>query len=773
MGIGDAQDLHILHNRQSQLLEGDYMSINLNKGIYDNRNYGKVGDFISGKLTPQSKLAFVSAYFTIYAYLQLKNKLDDIENLRFLFGEPRFLASLDPDKTDKKQFQIEDDKLTIPLTKRLYQNKAARECAEWIDAKCEIKSMVKPNFLHGKMYHVTEANGREHAIMGSSNFTVNGLGFGGSPNIELNLKVADDRDRQDLLNWFDEIWNDDSGMVEDVKEEVLKYLAKLYASNAPKFIYYKTLYHLFEKFLSEQADKGMLTEKTGFFDSEIWNMLYSFQKDGVKGAINKLDRHNGCIIADSVGLGKTFEALAVINYYERLQYRVLVLCPKKLKDNWTVYQSALGNVLNPFKKDRYSYTVLYHTDLGRLKGISDANGITLENFNWGAWDLIVIDESHNLRGTPREKTNEEDEAIYNRVKFLLEKVIKSGVKTKVLMLSATPVNTNLKDLRNQIHYITEGDDTALLESLGIENISNTMKLAQSQFTKWVKDSKDGSRKTSELFSVLDSSLFKLLDELTIARSRKHIVHYYPDISKTNFSQRLKPISLSTNIDIKDRFLSYDKVNHEIKGYKLSLFKPSNFLKEEFRNLYEVPTSVKAFSQARREDFLVDMMKMNFLKRLESSVYSYTLTLDRSLTKIMLLEDKIARFEAQPEADTDFDVFDNEEIITEDEVLEEDEFFVGKKLRYKLEHLRLADWKTALQNDKDQLLSLYNSAIIVTPEHDAKLLRLKELIADKIKHPTNPGNHKIIIFTAFSDTADYLYEQLKDYLLNEWNCTLLW
>lgn len=278
--------------------------MNKNSGIRDNRKYGTVGDFISKNVNPNSKLAFVSAYFTIYAYQQLKNRLDKIDHLRFLFGEPRFLASMDPNKTDKKQFEIEDNKLVISLANRLVQSKTARDCAKWIEEKVEIKSMVKPNFLHGKLYHITNENGVEKALLGSSNFTVNGLGYGNKPNIELNIEVADDRDRADLLAWFDELWNEDKSLVEDVKDEVLKYLAKLYVHNSPEFIYYKTLYHLFEKFLGEQADKGLLTEKTGFFDTEIWNMLYSFQKDGVKGAINKLERHNGCIIADSVGLGK-------------------------------------------------------------------------------------------------------------------------------------------------------------------------------------------------------------------------------------------------------------------------------------------------------------------------------------------------------------------------------------------------------------------------------------------------------------------------------------
>jgi len=759
-------ELHINANRFFFILEIRINLMNKNSGIRDNRKYGTVGDFISLNVTPNSKLAFVSAYFTIYAYQQLKNRLDKIDHLRFLFGEPRFLASMDPNKTDKKQFEIEDNKLVISLANRLVQSKTARDCAEWIREKVEIKSMVKPNFLHGKLYHITNENGVEKALLGSSNFTVNGLGYGNKPNIELNIEVADDRDRADLLAWFDELWNEDKSLVEDVKDEVLKYLAKLYVHNSPEFIYYKTLYHLFEKFLGEQADKGLLTEKTGFFDTEIWNMLYSFQKDGVKGAINKLERHNGCIIADSVGLGKTFEALAIIQYYERLQYRVLVLCPKKLKDNWTVYQSMAANKLSPFTRDRYSYTVMYHTDLGRARGTSDANSIDLANFNWGAWDLVVIDESHNLRGNPREKIDENDELSYNRAGFLLHKVIKEGVKTKVLMLSATPVNTNLKDLRNQIHYITEGRDDAFYESLGIESVSYTMKQAQSQFTNWVKSNKAGQKKSSQLFSALDSSLFKLLDELTIARSRKHIVSYYKDIDKKSFPKRLTPISVSTNIDLEGDFCSYDKVNEDIQAYKLSLFKPSSFVLEEFKELYEPTEKVKEFSQAQREDFLVEMMKINFLKRLESSVHSYTLTLGRALEKINSLQDKIAKFESGQTQDGDIYSFGDEDAVSPEEQDNSDDFTVGKKLKFELKHLDLEKWKEALSKDKDQLISLYNTASLVTPDKDAKLEELKQIITNKLKHPVNKDNKKILIFTAFADTADYLYEQLKDFIHKE-------
>lgn len=545
-------------------------SIN-SSSIRDNRDRGSVGQFLRDNIKAGSDLSIVSAYFTIYAYSQLKDQLNSINSLKFLFGEPTFIKSLDPSKTNKRDFKIEDDKLVIPIENRLTQKAAAKECSDWIQEKVEIKSMVKPNFLHGKMYHITQQSGVEKAVSGSSNFTVNGLGLGGNPNIELNMLVDNDRDRTDIKQWFTELWNDETGLVEDVKAQVLKYLEQLYVENEPEFIYFKTLFHIFENYLDEQKKGGLLTTQTGFFESEIWKMLYEFQQDGVKGAINKILKHNGCIIADSVGLGKTFEALAVIRYFELLNYRVLVLCPKKLSSNWTIYQSSQGNTLNPFKSDKFNYTVCYHTDLGRENGRSEANGIDLENFNWGAWDLIVIDESHNFRGNPMDKTKDDGTVRMNRAKWLMEKVIKEGVKTKVLLLSATPVNNNLRDLRNQVHLITEGKNDALFESTQIKDIALSLKNAQTQFTLWADNKKNPNRTVKQLIEKLDSSFFKLLDELTIARSRRHIKSFYKaeqEIGK--FPERIKPIAIYPNIDLKDRFYTYDELNKIILQYKLSV-----------------------------------------------------------------------------------------------------------------------------------------------------------------------------------------------------------
>jgi hypothetical protein len=782
----------------------------INSSIRDNHSRGTVGDFLISNIKNGSELSIVSAYFTIYAYHKLKTELESVNHLNFLFGEPTFIKSLDPNKTNKRDFKIEDDKLVIPIENRLTQKAIARDCSEWIKSKVAIKSLVKPNFLHGKMYHIAQESGVEKAIVGSSNFTVNGLGLGGSPNIELNLIVDSDRDRMDVKEWFQEMWYADLSkedkeklnnqldiniheekIVEDVKDQVLKYLEQLYVENEPEFIYFKTLFHIFDKFLENQEKGGLLTTQTGFFESEIWDMLYEFQKDGVKGAINKILKHNGCIIADSVGLGKTFEALAVIRYFELLNYRVLVLCPKKLSGNWTIYQSSQNNSLNPFTKDKFNYSVLYHTDLGRKTGISAANGIDLENINWGAYDLVVIDESHNFRGNPMDKVKDDGSVRMNRPKWLMEKVIKLGVQTKVLLLSATPVNNNLRDLRNQIHLITEGKNDALFESTQIKDIAASLKNAQTNFSNWADAKKNPNRTVKQLIEKLDTSFFKLLDELTIARSRKHIKNFYKAESEVGkFPERLKPMSVYPNIDLEDQFFSYDTLNKKILDYTLSVFNPSKYVMEDLKGNYGIKTKAEKekekkekegrkskktksetedhksnepnFDQSDREHFLIGMMKVNFLKRLESSIESFEISMNRTIEKIKNLEKIIKEFQQlknDSEAEylaVDFEPDNDEKDENEDDA---DAWEVGKKLKFKLKDLNLDDWLTDLKKDKEALYDLYLRAKDINPSRDAKLSDLKNLIENKIYHPLNEGNKKVIVFTAFADTANYLYTEL--------------
>ena len=729
-------------------------------GIRDNHSRGKVADFLADKITSNSRLSVVSAYFTIYAYEALSKELNQIENLNFLFGEPRFIASLDPEKTDKKSFQIEDEGLE--LANRLQQKEVARRCSEWIRDKVDIRSIRQANLLHGKLYHIDDGR-REHALLGSSNFTRRGLGISATSNIELNLIVDSDRDRTDLKQWFDDIWHDEK-LVADVKEDVLRYLEQLYVNHAPEFIYFKTLYHVFERFLSGQEADAALFDQTAIVDTEIWNALFDFQKDGVKGAIHKINTHNGCILADSVGLGKTYSALAVIKYYELRNHRVLVLCPKKLRDNWTVYLAQNNSELNPFLKDRFSYTVLSHTDLSRESGKVD--GVDLATLNWGNYDLIVIDESHNFRNNTKGKRDEDGNLIRkSRYERLMDDIIRAGVKTKVLLLSATPVNNDLKDLRNQIYFVTEGRDTSFAQSFGLLSIKDTLTVAQKTFMEWAKRS--GDKDARELMDRLPAGFFTLLDELTIARSRKHIKKYYRASMAQigHFPKRKKPDSIFSEIDLKGRFLSYDKLNDEINNYQLSLYSPSRYVLPQFKAHYDAG-NVRNFSQESREKFLVGMMKVNFLKRLESSVHSFAITMERTVAKIEDLEARLKAFQQQQDAkaaDIQPDFFAEPE-EDDDELAEA--FQVGTKLKYDMAHLDVAAWLQDLTRDKQQLALLADAAQSVNAERDAKLAELKKLIEHKVRHPgtNNLGqeNRKVIVFCAFADTAAYLYEQLENW-----------
>ncbi len=735
--------------------------------IRDNYTQGSLGEYLREKIKPDSRLAFVSAYFTIYAYDRLRQQLDGIQELRFLFGEPSFLSNLDPDKSESKAFVLDDSK--IELSNRLQQKVVARECADWVRTKTQIRSVKQKGFLHGKLYHI-ENDGVNEAILGSSNLTVSGLGLGNRSNIELNLEVNDKRDREDLKRWFDELWAND-GLVQDVKDEVLKYLEQLYIDKPPEFVYFKSLYHIFEKFLADEEAAQILQDDIKMFDTGVWRMLFEFQKDGVKGAINKLLKYNGCIIADSVGLGKTFEALAVIKYFELKNQNVLVLCPKKLRDNWTIYK--VNDQLNPFNKDRYRYDVLSHTDLSRDGGYS--GDINLETINWGNYDLVVIDESHNFRNDTKGRRNDEGEVVRkSRYERLMDDIVKAGVRTKVLMLSATPVNTNLRDLRNQIYFATESKDDAFKDAMGIGSLRDTIAESQRRFTLWADPKKNPNRNVKDLLEQLPSSFFKLLDGLTIARSRRHVERYYKyEMQRIGpFPKRLKPHSLAPNIDLKKRFMSYDRLSSEIDDYELSLFQPSRFLIEEYRKEYEEKArsrGVRVFTQANREHFLIGMMKVNFMKRLESSIKSFEITMERTIAKIENLEDRITRFKKFQAENPELD-FDELKVETlEDEELQE-ALEVGEKFTYKMAHLKLDDWLTALRKDKEQLNILHAAALEITPDRDAKLAELKRLIEEKVKRPTTSRdgkpNRKVLLFTAFADTAAYLYDNLSDWVRND-------
>ncbi|MCC5804921.1 MAG: hypothetical protein JJU00_01215 [Opitutales bacterium] len=740
-------------------------------GIRDNTpEHGTAADFLREHIAPDSGLSFVSAYFTIQAYGALREMLDGIGNLRFLFGEPRFVQSLDPDRAEKKLFALTDDGLRV--TNQMQQRAVAKACARWIREKVEIRSIREAGLLHGKLYHIADGP-VENALVGSSNFTLRGLGMAASRNnIELNLVVNDNRDRRALKDWFQSLW-DNPGLVEDVKDEVLRYLARHYANNAPEFIYFLTLYHLFRDDLEGTKKADDQIRQTTLLDSAVWKMLFGFQKDGVKGAVNKLLQFNGCILADSVGLGKTFQALAVIKYFENRNERVLVLCPKKLRENWTVYRS--NSRLNPLMEDRFRYDVLSHTDLSRDGGM--AGDLRLEDIHWDIYDLVVIDESHNFRNNAPGRPRPDGTRPRSRYERLIDDIIRSGPRSKILLLSATPVNNQIADLRNQLSFIVGGDvtkdpgaDAALHKALSIPSIADTCRKAQAQFTAWSKQPADG-RSARELITSLGSDFFRLLDSLSIARSRSQIKRYYADEMERlgGFPRRERPRAEYPFIDTSDRFFSFEELDRQISKLTLSLYHPTAELRDdlppEVRLGYE--RHIGNFTQEGRERILIAMMKVNFLKRLESSVDSFRITLGNTVAKIRALEEKIELFQkrVRDNPDLDFDLMEEDDL--EAEGIAAEDLLIGGKLKVNLAHLNLERWIAKIRDDHGKLLVLLERANEVTPERDAKLARLKEIIAERRADPpaTADGrpNPKILVFTAFADTARYLYKHLRAWL----------
>jgi SNF2 family DNA or RNA helicase len=737
-------------------------------GLRDNHRRGKVGDFLDAKICDSAKLSFVSAYFTLHAYHALRGALERAKSLRFLFGEPRFIGAVDRDEKAAREFRLTESGLS--LGNQLAQKKLARECANWIERKVEIRSVTRTGFLHGKMYHVQDGK-VAHAILGSSNFTVTGLGLlAAGNNIELNLVVTDDRDRDDLVVWFDELWGDAS-LVEDVKQKVLAELTRLYGNKSPQFIYYLTLFHLFRGFLDGTRDLDESLRQTALPDTAIWRALFSFQKDGAKAAINKILGWNGCILADSVGLGKTYTALAVIKYFELRNERVLVLCPKKLTRNWSVYRS--NSLLNPFEKDRFRFDVLHHTDLSLEKG--ESNGIDLASLNWGNYDLVVIDESHNFRNNALAAQRPGDKkSRRTRYQRLMEDIVSGGVKTKVLLLSATPVNNQLADLRNQISFIAGGDvarnekaDAAFTNALGIASVRETTRLAQTHFTQWAKRP-SAERKTRDLLAALGGDFFKLLDGLSIARSRRQIAEYYKaELERMGgFPRRPAPLALHPAIDLQQTYLSFEQLDREISALQLALYHPTSFLRENLAPAVREQYLDKihgSFTQEGREKILISMMKVNFLKRLESSVDSFRLTLARTIDKIDKLEKRITEFEDHCDTNSDVDYDSLTPAEFEDPDFEGEDFTIGGKRRIHLGHLKLPEWLKAVRHDRTQLQFLLEKTQAVKPLRDGKLAELRAIIEKKATAPTvnldGELNRKAIVFTAFADTAKYLHREL--------------
>ncbi len=712
--------------------------------LLDNKKTGKLGDKLKENIEGRSKLSIITYLFSIYGFNALKKELLNVESVRLLLSEPPTTT----DDTLPPLFQgLSGDKFERRFQNKLTQTKIARECAVWLESKAEIRAVTTPHTLNQNLFHI-QNKGSSAAIQGSSPFTTSGLGYSKSDSHAMNMCLTDSASTKGLLEWFDTIWKNKNA-VADIKQQLLDHLQAIIKDRSPKFIYFLILYNIFKEYLGELDEEKIIKTKTGFKDTLVWNKLYKFQKDGVIGSIDKLEKHNGCIIADSVGLGKTFEALAVIKYYELRNDRVLVIAPKKLRENWTIY--TVNDKRNLLSADRFNFDVLNHTDMTRVRGMSGE--INLETLNWGNYDLVVIDESHNFRNNNASKKG------ITRYSRLMDEIIRAGVKTKVLMLSATPVNNRMNDLKNQVAFITEGVDH-VFEDLGIASIEQTLKKAQTRFNQWLKLN-DEDRKVKNLLELMNFDYFQLLDTLTIARSRKHIEKYY-DISEIGeFPERLKPINLKEDIDLDGSFPPLREINKTIRRLNLSAYSPLKYVKMEKREDYsrKYDVTVKGgsvFKQVDREQSLIHLMRVNLLKRMESSTNSFALTLEKLLG---MADHLLERIEAHD--DNAAQNINIEEIEIDSPDLEA--FLIGKKIKVLLKDIDQIRWKQDLEDDRVKLAELLNAAKVITADRDAKLHRLKTIISQKCNNPLNGDNKKIIIFTAFADTANYLYKHIADWV----------
>ena len=711
-----------------------------------------------------SQISIAAASFSIYAYEALKEELEKVDCVNFIFTSPTFYT----DKSEKQKREFYIPKLNrerslfgsdfeIRLRNQLTQRAIARECADWIRRKARFKT----NITHGSMNtFLNIKEGEEtYTYMPFNEFTTTELGLDRGNNICPMVVGMPGHSSTDMfLKNFAELWKDKEKF-QDVTDNVIENIETVYKENAPAFIYFITLYNIFNEFLEDISEDVLPNEATGFKSSVIWNKLYNFQRDASLAIINKLEKYNGCILADSVGLGKTFTALSVIKYYENRNRNVLVLCPKKLNDNWQTFRSNYKN--NPVLADRLRYDILFHSDLSRDKGLS--NGLDLERVNWGNYDLIVIDESHNFRNGGRfDNEDEDDDFKENRYARLMNKVIRSGVKTKVLMLSATPVNNRFSDLKNQLQLAYEGKAENINDLLDTgKSIDSIFRDAQTVYSKWAKLSPE-KRTTEKLVDSLSYDFFQLLDAVTIARSRSHIIKYYNTDDVGKFPERLSPISRRPKLTDLNDAITFADIAEMLNRLNLSIYTPSLFIFESEKGNYGIDYEGEGLTVDGREKGIRKLMAINLLKRLESSVNSFRLTLTRIRD---FINDSITAIDKFQESGADtIDVADfSEDFDTEDN---ENDSFVGRKSKINLRDMDYVSWRRDLKADQEVLELLILMLKDITPEHDMKLQQLVADLKNKFEHPINGSNKKVLIFTAFADTANYLYEQLSGRILND-------
>lgn len=733
----------------------------------DNRNI-LLGDILKEKITKNSKIKVAAATFSIFAFKELKDSLQNIDELQFIFTSPTFTNG--EIKEQLREYTIpkrlrEDSlfgsKYELKLRNELTHKALAKECSEWIKRKAKFKSINLTEESIDDGIRI-ETDNSIISVDKLKNFDLKELGYETSIfKSTRNLYYAPQS--LSYLKEFEDYWNNDE-YFRDVTTELLENLNIAFKENSPEFLYYVTIYNIFKDFLEDIDDDQLPITGVKYKESKIWNLLYDFQKDAVEAIIGKLEKFNGCILADSVGLGKTFTALATMTYYAYRGKRILVLCPKKLENNWNMYRHDYIN--NPIYDRHLQYDVLFHTDLSRDKGIS--NGIDLELNRFDTYDLVVIDESHNFRNGSS-STKEIEEGKENRYTKLMNNIIRPGVKTKVLMLSATPVNNRFNDLKNQLALAYEGESKQIDEKLNLSSsIDDIFRQAQTSYNNWVKLSVE-ERTIDKLLNKLDLDFFKILDNVTIARSRKHIREFYDQSDIGDFPKRLSPKNFSPELTHSELNVTYEKIYNLLDQLNLTIYVPSLFLHPSKTYKYEkkYEGQAKYLTQSGREYGIKKLMMINLLKRLESSIEAFRYTLIGVVKETIV--DTVEKINSYEKTGRNLSIVErelnDEDLDVEDSNLD---FVIGQKVPIELEDMDYITWKRELQSDLIVINNIEKMVEKITPENDLKLQTLKNLIDDKMIKPINEGNKKLLIFSAYATTVDYLYENISTYVLEKYN-----
>ena len=738
--------------------------------LIDNINH-LLGDDLKQTIKPGARLKIAASCFSMYAFEALKAELEKVEELNFIFTSPTFVANEVTDKVQKERREFHIPKsdrerslygseFEIQLRNKLTQRAIAKECADWMRRKATFKSNRSKAPM--QQFACVQAKETATAYMPLHGFTAVDLGYQqGNAVSNLVNKMDEAAFTSTYISLFDQIWADPEKL-EDVTAQICDHIASVYQENSPEHVYFLMLYNIFNEFLEDINEDVLPNDRTGYQDTLIWNKLFNYQKDAATGIINKLETYSGCILADSVGLGKTFTALAVVKYYELRNKSVLVLCPKKLADNWLNYNRNLKT--NIFARDRFNYDVLCHTDLSRTSG--ESFGTPLNRINWGNYDLVVIDESHNFRNNDAFKDKE------TRYQKLMNQVIKQGVKTKVLMLSATPVNNRFNDLRNQLALAYEGDSENLTKKLRTgKSVEKIFSNAQASFNAWAK-LPPLARTARAILETLEFDFFELLDSVTIARSRKHIQTFYDTKDIGPFPERLKPLSFHSPLTQRNDVMSFNEIFEQLSLLRLAVYAPISYILpsrlKKYEEMYDtqVAGGKSKFKQVDRERSLQALMTTNLLKRLESSIESFRLTLQSLRTNHTNTLTKISAFNQGANVISVDDLTDQLESLDadDDDLPAIGDSEIGGKVKISLADMDLPSWEHELKADMEIIDALLASMNKITPADDAKLQHLKSLIMGKLAAPINPGNKKILLFTAFADTADYLYANLAPDLL---------